>query len=259
MFMLETILFGSRVASNDIELDSSVQKKGLSFFQKYVGTKFTEQIHEDNRKAFLKLLLPRRTRGKAIERYLIDSTHFKRNETKKITNSARRKQIQKKDNADAKKICEMILIEEARKASIPFSFIRNIARRLKRPLVDTMNEIWNCEMIELKIRIKANNDDNSKGLQNLCSKKGNANRKKVILKDCYKDWVPITDHAVANSMNNEVGARCTFMGCEEESKKNIFHRSLNVEELALEEYASGRLPQNGSGIEFDHLGGWVGW
>jgi hypothetical protein len=65
----------------------------------------------------------------------------------------------------------------------------------------------------------------------------------------YRDWSAKTDVAIANALSNDTngsaaGKRCAFVGwelCDDGNQPEIT-RSLNVEELALEEYHAGRLP-----------------
>eukprot|EP00979_Chaetoceros_neogracilis_P005753 scaffold1077_cov138-Chaetoceros_neogracile.AAC.1 len=77
-----------------------------------------------------------------------------------------------------------------------------------------------------------------------------------------REWSPITDVSIANAIQNDSDGgsiRCSFIS-NEESNEVQYTRSLNVEELAIEEYAAGRLPLD----EKDELhkngrGGWKGW
>jgi hypothetical protein len=57
---------------------------------------------------------------------------------------------------------------------------------------------------------------------------------------------------------NAVGGRCSYVGFEDQDDSPaLIFRSLNVEELAMEYYYSGRLPENQDPNEV--RGGWVGW
>ena len=78
-----------------------------------------------------------------------------------------------------------------------------------------------------------------------------------------KDWSPIIDVSVANALVNDddddggVGKRCSYIGNEESDNETKSHyRSLNVEELAIEEYSAGKLPQDSNLLQG---GGWKGW
>ena len=84
-----------------------------------------------------------------------------------------------------------------------------------------------------------------------------------------KDWEPVVDSSIANSISHETrtgsGKRCAYVSSEDNGDNLEHTRSLNVEELAIEEYASGRLPVEASGgnnlndICVQHVGGWKGW
>ncbi|CAB9528290.1 FANCD2 FANCI-associated nuclease 1 [Seminavis robusta] len=116
-------------------------------------------------------------------------------------------------------------------------------RRIRQPLLKTIESLEpSQEAQELGLRLG-------------CPKLGRfvENAKK------YSDWVPQTDHAVANSVAIEesmVGRRCSFVGHEDDEKRST-PSSLNVEQLAMEFYASGRLPKAQSDGEVK--GGWKGW
>jgi hypothetical protein len=77
-----------------------------------------------------------------------------------------------------------------------------------------------------------------------------------------KEWSPVTDVSVANAIdydsNSRTGKRCSYVGNEEynSSTGQTRYRSLNVEELAIEEYACGKLPCIESPLQG---GGWTGW
>jgi hypothetical protein len=103
----------------------------------------------------------------------------------------------------------------------------------------------NLEANELSLRLQ-NSDRNSA--------ETNSNK--------YSDWTPVTDIFLANSLRSEekeAGSRCAFVGFEDgEEHGRISSSSLNVEELAMELYGSGRLPviQDNTG---KRKGGWKGW
>ena len=75
-----------------------------------------------------------------------------------------------------------------------------------------------------------------------------------------KEWTPPVDFSVANALANEStssGKRCSYIGSEEMDENGFTrHRSLNVEELALEEYSRGTLPKTECSLQG---GGWKGW
>ena len=54
-----------------------------------------------------------------------------------------------------------------------------------------------------------------------------------------KEWTPPTDYSIANALTNEsslVGKHCSYIGNEEVDELGLIkHRSLNVEELAIEQ------------------------
>jgi hypothetical protein len=131
---------------------------------------------------------------------------------------------------------------------ITFSATRTLARRLKQPLSETLAGLALFETKELGHRFS-----NDEQVAN--------NKSETLPLDVrkYSDWVPITDYAVANAMaTNEptLGRRCSFVGFEDGRKESFNYGSLNVEELAMEYYHTGRLPETDtSGVK----GGWVGW
>ena len=255
-FLLETILFGySDVLSNASAEKDGPNRESFRFFIMLNENKFKQKDDGTNLR-FVIFLMSRRTRGKAVERLLIDKTHVARKEEKKLQANLSKKRKSKTGSPTKNKIqmlCRKLISEEGIRASIPFSSIRNLSKRLKCPLIETLQGIWNPEMIELNIRLENNNISTPGNQQN----KNKTNKKLKKEKKSYTDWAPNTDRSVGVSMNNEIGARCTFIGWEDGNKNNIIHRSLNVEELALEEYASGRLPNIEKGGSVS--GGWVGW
>jgi len=153
------------------------------------------------------LLLSRRARGKAYDRLIIDLDHLARKEN--IGKENQEKKLATKLRAENKSdFCERVLTSVAPTASVPFSAIRTLARRLKKPLKETLHERPSLEMEELKLRVCKSCGCNDKG---------------------YSDWTPLTDLAVANNTlgpGATVGSRCVFVGHED--------GSLNVEELAME-------------------------
>jgi len=119
------------------------------------------------------------------------------------------------------------------------SFFRKFSRRLKTPL-STLTlrwDIWNNEMLELGIRLH-------------CTK--------------MKEWSPSIDFTIANALNDSsvsgTGKRCSYVGNEDLYEEGVVDtRSLTVEELALEEYALGKLPSEQSLESSISGGGWKGW
>jgi hypothetical protein len=193
--------------------------------------------------SYTKFLLPRRNRGKAIERLLIDLTHAHRKSQKHKS-----KGTTPLDLSPIQGFCRLLLVDAATSCSIPFSSIRNLARRLKAPLICTMDGISNDEMQLLQIRL-----DNVKSIDEIESCTS------------YRDWSPHTDVAIANALSNdrnESSRRCAFVGWEANDNHNRPEtaRSLNVEELALEEYHSARLPNTNDETSASvSRGNWEGW
>lgn len=181
---------------------------------------------------FVECLLPRRNRGKACERLLIDLSHMERRAKKiaqaeaKLDKTAKKTVTDESKQSPAHSFCKAILKTID---SIPFCSLRNLARRSKSPIPQ------NKERSILFIR--QNNDD----------------------------WSPTTDCAVANSLtiprdggDSAAGKRCAFVGWEihdDDGETMEAYRSLNVEELAMDEYHSGRLPHDAEEMK----GQWVGW
>lgn len=185
------------------------------------------------------ILLSRRVRGKAFERLLIDKKHaLKTKIPKKKTQKSRKKSC----------VVETFTLDciptIASTSSVPFCFIRKFSRRVKRPLSALLQNSWSVEMLELGIRLE-DGDIISKAASTAC-----------------KEWTPITDTSIANSIQNESdrgSTRCSYIS-NEESDEVHYIRSLNVEELAIEEYAAGRLPiDTNDEIHEKHRGGWKGW
>jgi hypothetical protein len=95
-----------------------------------------------------------------------------------------------------------------------------------------LDEIWNTELLELGI---------------------------ILQRPNMREWTPFFDVSTANALvqdfnKNVPGKRCRYIGNEDSG--NTF-RSLNVEELAIEEYNAGKLPDDSSSSL--HGGGWQGW
>ena len=189
-------------------------------------------------KPYVECLLPRRNRGKALERLFIDNTHAERRAKKQLLHMAKkeatkgnkksRSATEESDQSPPILLCNFDLSDME---SIPFCSLRNLARRSSMPLPQT------------------------KERQVL-----------LIRPNCDDYWSPITDVAVANSIMSDksrdvgTGKRCSFVGWEMHTLQDEqeSHRSLNVEELAMEEYHFGRLPNVGEGDDIIK-GHWVGW
>ena len=185
--------------------------------------------------------LSRRARGKAIDRLVIDYAHAQRQQVANFDKGARKTASQVFQRKVAE-FCQHVIAHTARLGSIGFSSIRTVARRLKQPLAASLTGV-DCPESEL-LGLRFANDFGHPGLAK--SRQGG-----------YSDWIPITDRLVANALRNEEngpGARCAFVGFEDEDEKPGLS-SLNVEELAMELYRSGRLPETqGSLIS---QGGWM--
>ena len=168
-----------------------------------------------------------------------------RNREKKSNAAIKNVETRKKKKKDAAfNFSSKIISFVGKDGSIPFSFVRYIARK------STLSNIFNIEMNELGIRLENKGKDNTNDLK--------------IKKTGYTDWTPITDFSVANPISHEsdsVGKRCAFIGLEEKNRNGMdFSSSLNVEELAIQEYASGRLPEDNMESNLNHVkGGWSGW
>jgi len=224
--MLQTILFGQEFCSFDkitgeLLLESSTNLESLQV------------------KPFVECLLPRRNRGKAYERLVIDITHVERRAKKETSNQQPRKKKAKKSNKDKndeeeekssplQSLCTSLLRSTEVSGSIPFFSMRNLARRSKQALPQT-NE-------RSLLSIRPGDSDNN--------------------------WSPSTDNAVANSISSSdnsdsaAGKRCSFVGWELDDDVGLgTRRSLNVEELAMEQYHHGLLPNEDNIIK----GQWVGW
>jgi hypothetical protein len=214
------------------------------------------------RQAFVQLLLSRRSRGKALERLVIDLMHLLRQEAKELRDS--NSGLQKKSSAlcekeenhcDHQKLFFHLLGSVG--STVPFSSFRALAKRLSCPLKDIIDKIPNMEVTELQLRLE---NDDLNGINNKTSSEEFKTRQKASNKN-INGWCPIADISVANSIKSEKGTRCTFVGWEDENEatSSKFYRSLNVEELALEEYLSGRLPNNHAEFIEGPCGGWTGW
>lgn len=170
-----------------------------------------------------KVLLSRRVRGKAFERLFVDKKHSL-------------------DKNKKKTVDELIisLIPRFSKSScIPFSFLRKQLKRVRKQY--SYFQCWNNEMIHLGLKVETNVE-------------GKGTKK-------ASHWEPITDESIANAIQkdqHESGARCSFISNEDNVEDTT--RSLNVEELAIEEYSAGRLPLcKDDEVHYPIKGGWKGW
>ena len=206
----------------------------------HLTTDFTidtqDQESRNSRDAFLcnylQMLLSRRTRGKAFERLIIDKKH--------VINRSSHGGDKEKAMFEFRKFVKNAINFVSPTSSIPLSHTRKLAKQLKTPSSRVISD--NMEILELGIRLR--NDRDGK-------------------KDEHSDWSPLIDTSVANSISHASGTkkRCAYIGSEDSN--GLCHtRSLNVEELAIESYASGTIP-----VSDPHCnplctaikGGWRGW
>ena len=260
-FMLHTILLGPPLQSISIDYSFDIcQARTLDTQMTPTERVCSNQNFESiNVETFVQVLLSRRTRGKAFDRLTIDLKHVSK--IFKVKEIHRGEVLQSKVTKQPKKeeaptYGKMIGIEQiymkihdttVPQSSIPFSSVRKLTRRMEKALkCSSLDIVSNEETEQLQLRILNTNDENMDD-------------------STKKSWSPLTDKSIANAIVNEnkssVGKRCSFMGNEVETETLDLGsiRSLNVEELALEEYNAGNLPkediQESKGIK----GGWVGW
>ena len=232
-----------------------------------VASEMEDQSHHFEKTFLSELLMSRRARGKAHERLMIDYVHLLRWKIKSDSASSdegsneargtRSKQTRKKDVSvevspqDAvRRVCSRVVGAVARAGSIPFSAVRSLARRIKAPLATSL-KLPCPEVDALGIRLNNRND--------AATNEGEKKSEKI---KGYIDWIPPTDQAVANAMAGEetlAGKRCSYVGFEENAAGKADMTSLNVEELAMQYYASGRLPASETADDELAGGGWVGW
>ncbi len=227
--MLETILFGCEV-----------KKTQCAFADYHQNSTSTEVTN------FIQLLLSRRVRGKAFMRLVIDKKHQRQ---KSAPSKKKRKMAQKESDVDS--FASSSLPSIVKTGSLPFCFIRKLSRRIKIPLTSIISEACSVEVKELGIRLMNSPNSQYRG----------------GVKE--KEWTPTIDTAIANPIPNDsqIGniKRCAFVG-DDDNGGLAYVRSLNVEELAIVEYASGRLPVDVSRGQDPlkctsavHGGGWKGW
>ena len=197
--------------------------------------------------------ISRRARGKSIVRLIIDCGQIPLDQSMDNILSDKGKGKAKKALSDAirksiVRFCQEFIVHAAMSGCVGFSAIRTLARRIKQPLEQTLSTLRCVECHELGIR-----------LSSLELNGVNHNS----LKDAYSDWNPLTDYFVANSIDRdkiEPGSRCAFVGFEDDIDHSLLSTSLNVEELAMDLYRTGRLPncideKSKSALK----GGWTGW
>ena len=227
---LEVLLFGKRL-------------------EKQISLLIPESLVDANDLSFIS----RRARGKAFDRLIIDYTHFIRmkndsNDCKTTLKAPGKNKTKRRKNnilecVTASELVAVLikplLAASVGSGNITFSGIRVLAKRLKRPLSHTLSGLPLYEVNELGHRLGCDEEEE----QDMTK---------------YSDWRPVTDSAVANSLNtdrNGVGRRCSYIGFEDDDEVNHI-RSLNVEELAKEYYKQGIIP------DFDNSsvkGGWAGY
>jgi hypothetical protein len=187
-------------------------------------------------------LLSRRARGKAFDRLIIDYSHGHRQHVAEYTDKAAKRASSQALQSRISRFCECIVRDSSQKSSMGFSSIRTLARRLKQPLSKTLSHAFCFEGCQLGLRFE-NIDD------------------KINVENKYSDWTPIIDCTIANSLENDddnAGTRCAFVGFEDETEGGLATASLNVEQLAMEYYKSGRLPSENDDATY-YKGGWSGF
>jgi len=196
------------------------------------------------------LLLSRRARGKAFDRLIIDSSHSNRKAraASASVDEGQGKNLPETCSRDIIRLCKSVINVSVGSSYVSFSAIRGLARRLKQPLSTTLDGKYCLEASELGLRLI------NEVVEHTAIKPSETD-KAVVQK--YIDWQAVTDHMVANALENEengAGSRCAFVGFEDDGGNS---RSLNVEELAMELYNTGRLPVDC--LPGELKGGWVGW
>lgn len=173
-----------------------------------------------------------------MDRLIIDLSHVFRSQSSELDAKTKKSENDRFQQRIAS-FSLALLKQAAMLSTFGFSSIRAIAKRLKRPLWDVLpGHIVEAKELGLRLRPDQHHDCSDEKLTS------------------YSDWQPIVDVSIANSISGagEPGSRCAFIGYEENHPHTT---SLNVEEYALEMYASGRLPAD----EQSQLGqgGWAGW
>jgi hypothetical protein len=205
----------------------------------------SQLIHQQRTRAFA-TWISRRIRGKVMERLIVDCGQIHR-----LCLAEQEKAAKKESGTIFRnslvQFCSEMIENTSASSAIGFSAIRSLARRLQQPLSDILSQVMCIEARELGLRL------------------GNVPNDGTVVtsrKSGYSDWTPRTDFFLANSLNrdsNEPGGRCTFVGFEDEAEKSMLSTSLNVEELAMDLYNTGRLPCAEEADEISLKGGWIGW
>lgn len=234
---LQVLLYGSFPIGTNVSLNRA---------------ELIDQLLQQQRTCSFPPWISRRARGKSIVRLIIDCGQIPFDQIVNDTANDKMKAKIKKASSDAIRqamvqLCQEFIVHAAMSGCVGFSAIRTLARRLKQPLEHTLSTLRCAEAHELGIR-----------LSNLNMNVVNNFEKKV-----YSDWSPVTDYFVANSIDRdkiEPGSRCAFVGFEDDMDHSLLSSSLNVEELAMDLYRTGRLPNciddNSNGAV---QGGWTGW
>lgn len=204
------------------------------------------------------LLFSRRSRTKIFDRLLIDVKHIHIQQLRAIDPmdknqgagsisqkwvDQRKKELQESFGKQMGDFCVYHIRLGARFASLGFSSLRGIAKRLKAPLPSIVESCHILEAAALGLRIR----------------KGPDNSKDSFGATPAHEWKPLEDESVANSIvgNTDTrGTRTSFVGYEDGPEELARSRSLNVEEYAKELYRRGLLPQTSSD---NGIGGWDGW
>ena len=205
-----------------------------------------EQIADESPLATV--LLSRRARGKALDRLVIDQTHLSRSlrAVQNLDNDEAPKQGSTRNSVvdETASFCRGMIAKLSPMSQISFAAIRGLARRLKRPLVETLQDISCAEAEELSLRY-----DNGECTAMIEEDETLATTKKKVQ---YSDWAPPTDTSVGNAIltdSDGPGGRCIYVGHDDSAP------SVNVEELAMECYERGILPIDCPNPK----GGWIGW
>jgi len=233
IWILETILYGFTSSTPHGKVEDLSFKSGRDH-------------RSSTKQGYVQFLLSRRVRGKAFDRLQVDYGHLNRK-------AKSRKGSVNSDHIDYRCLGSC--------ASIPFSFLRKLSRRRKVSIAAALQDIWNIEVLELGLRLEQEQEPPVSFDPALASKLDTASCCKMKSIHCY-GWVPITDFSVANSLtkNSEakVRKRCTYIG--RESSTTYDFQSLDVEQLAMEEYFLGNLPSiNNHNSHSIPIGGWKGW
>jgi hypothetical protein len=183
-------------------------------------------------------LLSRRTRGKACSRLMVDYRHLLKKEKASVRDDKKKYiELHDQQTESVRNFFHQTISLAIVSATIPFSSIREVARPLKQPLEDILRHYPLMEASELGLRLKSMFTTAAEPCV-----------------DKYSEWSPTIDTALANALirdENASGSRCAYIGFED--RGGNASPSLNVEELAMEYYYSGRLP------EHDERGGWRGF